>query len=335
MLYKYKNYFIFLILILSFAACKQDTKHTSNATTDKPASVKVPKFQGDSAFAFVEKQVSFGPRVPNTPAHTACKNWLANQLRSYGAKLTEQSFTVDAYTGEKLHAVNIIGSFHPKKTKRIVLAAHWDSRHIADQDSDEQKKKEPILGADDGASGVAVLLEIARLLKDAPIDLGVDIVLFDVEDYGENGGNNSASWCLGSQYWSRQPHIVGYKAKYGILLDMVGAKNARFGLEAESMRYAPQLMQKIWKLAQDLGYGNYFVSINVPGITDDHVYVNRIAGIPMIDIINRPATSSSGFVSHWHTHKDNMDIIDKRTLRAVGQVLLNVIYKEDKGKFQF
>ena len=332
MLFKYKIHFSILVFLFLFVACKQDN-NTNNGATDNQVSVKIPKFQKDSAFAFVEKQVSFGPRVPNSSGHTNCKNWIANQLRGFGAKVTEQNFKADAYTGVTLNGINIIGSFNPEKSKRILLAAHWDTRHIADQDTDEQKKKEPILGADDGASGVAVLLEVARLLKNASIDIGVDIVFFDAEDHGENGGNNTASWCLGAQHWSRKPHVVGYKAKYGILLDMVGAKNARFGLEGESMRYAPQVMQKTWKLAQNLGYGNYFVAENVSAVTDDHVFVNQIAGIPMIDIINRPKASSSGFVGHWHTHKDNMDIIDKRTLRAVGQVLLNVIYKEDKGKF--
>ena len=177
-----------------------------------------------------------------------------------------------------------------------------------------------------------MLLEIARQIQANPIDLGVDIVLFDAEDQGDNGGRET-TWCLGSQHWSRNLHRPNYKPKFGILLDMAGAKNARFAKDGTSMKHAPNVMNKVWKIAQERGYGNYFVNESTSELIDDHKFVNEIAKIPMIDIINRPVGSRSGFGDYWHTHDDNMSVIDKNTLRAVGQTVLAVIYRESVGDF--
>jgi len=317
--------------VILLSACKSD-KTADKVPADAPAAeVSAPRFDRDSAYAFVEKQVAFGPRVPNTAAHTACKNWYVERLRAYGAEVIEQTFQPKAYTGEVLQATNIIARYNPAAPQRIVLAAHWDSRPFADSPINTERTKDPVMGADDGASGVGVLLEVARQLQAQPIqNIGIDLVLFDAEDYGNMGGNDDKSWGLGSQHWSRNLHVPANQFKYGILLDMVGAKGARFAREQVSMRYAPQVMDKVWKLAQDLGYGNYFVDEDGGAVTDDHYFVNTIAGIPMIDIINRPTTTETGFGAYWHTHDDDMDIIDARTLRAVGQVLLELIYKEDQ-----
>jgi glutaminyl-peptide cyclotransferase len=323
--------------LLFVSACKTDKPQPEAPAADAPPSrtYKVPAFSADTAYYFIEKQVAFGPRVPNSDAHKACKEWLVSQLKSYGLDVVEQDFKAKAYTGETLNGTNIIGRHNPKAAKRIVLAAHWDTRHIADSPINTERKDEPILGADDGGSGVGALLEIARLLRDNPIDpqdLGVDIVLFDLEDYGEAGGDHR-SYCLGSQHWSKNFHTPNYKARYGILLDMVGARGARFTKEGFSMTYAPDLMNKVWRLASGMNYGNYFVNIETPEIVDDHYFVNTIARIPMIDIINRPAGTNTGFGDHWHTHNDNMDIIDRNTLKAVGQVVAAVIWREASGTF--
>ncbi|MEM1321353.1 MAG: M28 family peptidase [Bacteroidota bacterium] len=325
-----------LLLISLSTGCKSDKPAPPPPAVDTPAKpeVKVPRFNRDSAYAYIEKQVAFGPRVPNTAAHRACAAWLESKLKSMDVKVIAQNFEASAYDGTRLKGVNFIASYKPEHPTRILLAAHWDSRHISDHDPDEANRDKPVLGADDGGSGVGVLIEVLRTLKENPLDLGVDVVLFDLEDYGEGGGTgNINSWCLGSQYWGNNLHVAGYRAKYGILLDMVGAKNARFTKEGTSMQYAPRIMHKVWRLAQDLGYGAYFVNDPTSPITDDHLFVNKITGIPTIDIINRPVDSKTGFGHYWHTQKDDMSVIDKRTLRAVGQTVITVLYQESAGNF--
>lgn len=328
----------FIASILAIAACKNDSS-TSGTTTqiseEDLQPVAVPKFERDSAFIFIEKQVAFGPRVPNSDAHRQCKDWLVDKFHSYGLKVTEQPFQAKAYTGKTLNGVNIIAQYKPEAAKRILLAAHWDSRHIADSPLNVERSDEPILGADDGGSGVGVLLEVARQLQANPADVGVDFVLFDAEDYGNDSDVNPQpeSWCLGSQHWARNLVPPGYRPKYGILLDMVGAKGARFTKEGVSMNFAPQVMNKVWKLAQSLGYTNYFTEEKSGPVTDDHYFVNTIANIPMIDIIGKSGETETGFGAHWHTHNDDMDVIDVRALRAVGQTLLEVIYREAAGRF--
>ena len=320
-------------IFLIYSACKSDKTETAEEPVT-PKAYKVPGFNADSAYVFIEKQVAFGPRVTNSEGHKACKQWLVNKLEGYGLEVIEQDFEATAYTGTKLNGTNIIGQYNPKAKRRILLAAHWDTRHIADSPLSTEKQEEPILGADDGGSGVAVLLEVARMLQANPIEaqhLGVDIIFFDAEDYGQSGGDEK-SYCLGSQHWAKNLHVTGYKPLYGILLDMVGSAGARFTKEQVSTRYAPGLVNKVWKMAQAMGYGNHFVDIPSPALVDDHFFVNTIAGIPMIDIINRPVTDT-GFGEYWHTHNDVMSIIDRRTLKAVGQVMGAVVYREAGGSF--
>lgn len=325
---------LLVFVITFFSGCQDSESRTeSSSTVSTVTPPSVPSFNRDSAYAFVERQVAFGPRVPNSDAHRACRNWLADQLRSFGAKVRIQDFVANAYTGERLRGSNIIGQFNPAAGKRILLGAHWDSRPFADSPLSTERKGEPILGADDGASGVGVLLEVARLLKESPVQMGVDIVFFDAEDYGETEANNQDSWALGAQHWASNTGYRDNPPQYGILLDMVGSKGARFAKEQYSVYFAGPVVEKVWTLAQNMGYGNYFVNADGGGITDDHYYVNTIAKIPMIDIINRPIDTETGFGAYWHTHDDNMDIIDKRTLKAVGQVVLAVLYRENAGNF--
>lgn len=316
-----------LLTLMMLASCGGD-KAAKNKPAETTATVEAykqrsPAFSADSAFYFVEKQVAFGPRVTNSDAHKKCGDWMVDELKKYTDNVIEQKTTLTHFDGTKLNVRNIIAEINPKATKRILLCAHWDSRPFADEDQTNTDKA--ILGANDGASGVGVLMEIARVLKSNPVEVGVDIILFDAEDLGKSEHSNS--YCLGSQYWSRNLHKPGYKADFGILLDMVGAANAKFAWEEVSVSYAKPVLEKVWKTGNALGYPQ-FVYLQKGGIVDDHAYVNKNAGIPTIDIIHFDANTESGFPEHWHTHRDNMNAIDRNTLKAVGQTLLEVIYSE-------
>jgi len=319
-----KNIFL-LSFILLVATCSNSKKTSETSPSEKK--VSVPSFSADSAYKYVKTQVDFGTRIPNTPAHVECGNYLENQLKKYNAKVTVQNVDLTTYDGKILKAKNIIGSYNSDSESRILLFAHWDTRPWADNDSDKKNHKKPVLGANDGASGVGILLEIARNLGKQNPNIGVDIAFFDAEDSGTNeGGENS--WCLGTQHWALNPHIAGYKARFGILLDMVGAPNATFYREYFSDLYASNIVDKVWLQAATLGFGQYFVNETGGAVTDDHIFVNKLAGIPSADIIQHDKNTETGFGHYWHTVNDTMENIDKNTLQAVGVTLLNVIYNE-------
>lgn len=322
---------VFLLIGIMLSSCETDSKPQSIEKEEKKR-VTIPSFNQNDAYKYIEKQVSFGPRMPNTEGHKACRDWLMETFESMNTKVYAQDFEATAYTGEVLNGTNIIASYNPKHKRRIIVAAHWDTRHIADQDEDLDRRNEPIMGADDGGSGVGVILEMASILNENPIDIGVDFILFDLEDYGNNTANAHDTYCLGSQYWSRNPHIRNYKAEFGILLDMVGGKNPKFGYEFYSYKYARSYMEKIWRLAKGMGYGSMFTTEEIGGITDDHKYVNEIAKIPMLDIISKPGNTQYGFVPHWHTHDDTMEAIDPKTLKGVGQVVIASLYNYSVGR---
>ena len=312
--------------------CKQDDKQGEKNTVEHTiVRVAVPAFNADSAYQYVKAQVAFGPRVPNTRQHDLCGDYLIKTLKDLGWEVNVQSFEAKAFDGTSLKLRNIMASINPKAGQRILLAAHWDTRPFADQDS--VNKKKPIDGANDGGSGVGILLEIARAVsvaKEKP-ELGIDLMLFDGEDYGapdDFQGDHNDTYCLGSQYWSKNKG--NYSAYFGVLLDMVGAKDATFAKEGVSMKYAPSVVNMVWNTAASLGYSKFFINKNVGSITDDHTYVNTIAQIPMIDIIEYNLKSDVYFGDYWHTHNDNMSVIDPASLKAVGHTLLEVIYNNYK-----
>jgi len=325
-----KKCLILIIPLILFTISCNDLKKNKSIKKEDPIAIIAPNFDPDSAFYFVKAQTDFGPRVPNTEAHRRCAQFLQNKLEEYCDRVIVQPFIAHIFDGTKIDGKNIIGSFFPDKPKRILLAAHWDSRPFADNDSDPANRDKPIDGANDGASGVGVLLEVARQLKEKNSETGIDIIFFDAEDWGPRNEQNEVGdwWCLGSQYWARNPHVANYKANFGILLDMVGAPNAKFLQEEISRRYASQIVSKVWAKAYQLGYKNYFLNFAGHPITDDHLYVNRIAKIPMINIIHQDHTTNTGFVSTWHTLQDNISNIDKTTLYVVGTTVLAVIYDE-------
>lgn len=317
-----------LALCLALTSCdnepKEDKKQPEQPVKVEPR-IYAPRFNADSAYKFIEKQVQFGPRNPGSKGHARTAEWLVAKLESYGFEVTVQKAPITTHDSKKFTLKNIIASYKPALGNRILLCAHWDTRPWAEKDVKDKDK--PIDGADDGASGVGVLLEIARQVSASNLEKGIDIVLFDLEDYGQNGAAGEGTWALGSQYWAKNPHKPGYTAQYGILLDMVGAKDATFAKEGNSRQYAPDLVEKIWKTAERAGYSYYFVNAEVNGITDDHYYINTIANIPTADIINMsPVTENFG--PHHHTHDDSLNVIDKKTLEAVGQTVMEVIYSK-------
>ena len=321
------------VLIVAVVACSSNKRSVNEAEEKRPAQqVKVPTFQADSAYHYIEAQAAFGPRVPNTAAHRACGDYLAAQLERFGAKVYNQYADLMAYDNTLLKARNIIGAYQPESRKRVMLCAHWDSRPYADYDPDPKKHHTPILGVNDGASGVGVLLEVARQLQQQAPAIGIDIIFFDAEDYGTptfyRGSYKEDTWCLGSQYWGRVPHVDNYNARFGILLDMVGGRGATFYQELFSKRTAGKEMKKIWEAAHRLGYGAYFPKKEGTEVTDDHVYVFNLRQIPCVDIINYDPKGDTGFGEFWHTTGDTMEQIDRATLQAVGQTVLQVIYNE-------
>ena len=278
-----------VVVILFTIHCSLFTVSCGNLkkqTTDESASLQPvgPVFCADSAYLYCQAQCDFGPRTMNSKAHDDCEKWIISKFESFGMQVTPQKAVLKGYDGTSLNSTNIIARYRPDLTDRVLLCAHWDSRPWADNDPDEANWKTPVMAANDGASGVAVMLEIARLLSKDTLQLGVDFICFDAEDWGVPQWNednfDSDSWALGAQYWSTNLHKKGYRARFGILLDMVGGQGAQFYKEAMSVQYANHIVEKVWRAAQVVGYGSMFPSQQGTGVTDDHISVNTKAKIP-------------------------------------------------------
>ena len=324
-----KHIIAFVIPAVALLGCSASKGNADSSDSTQPDSIQqnMIEFNQDSALAFVKAQCDFGPRVPNTDAHRRCGEYLVAKLRATGANVIEQNAKLKAFDGTVLNAKNIIAEINPDSAdNRILLMAHWDCRPWADNDPDPTKRKEPVMGANDGASGVGVLLEMARLFSTKNPEIGIDILLVDAEDWGNSDGDED-SWALGTQYWVANRHRKNYQPAFGILLDMVGASGANFAKEYFSVAYAQSVVDNVWGVAQRAGYGNYFTQQSGGGITDDHVFINR-GGIPCIDIIHFDANTGTGFYPDWHTTHDTFDVIDPATLKAVGQTLTNLIYRQ-------
>ena len=326
-----KNILAALALSLFVASCGNLRKQT----TEESASMQPvgPVFCADSAFQYCKDQCDFGPRTMNSKSHDDCEQWIISKFKGFGMDVIPQKAVLKGYDGTSLKSTNIIASYRPDLSDRILLCAHWDSRPWADNDPDEANHKKPVLAANDGASGVAVMLEVARLLAKDTLQMGVDFICFDAEDWGvpqwSDADYDGDSWALGAQYWSANLHKKGYKARFGILLDMVGGQGAQFYKEPFSVQHASSIVDKVWRAAQVVGYGSMFPTQLGTGVTDDHVPVNTKAKIPTIDIIPYyPNCEQSSFGPTWHTINDDMDHIDKNTLQAVGQTLIQVIFSE-------
>ncbi len=315
------------------AGCKhKPTERPSLPATDY-TQVAVPDFSADSAYRFTEEQLAFGPRIPGSKAWRQCADYLAAQMERWCDTVVVQDFKATLWDNSVVPGKNIIASLNPQAPKRVMLGAHWDSRAWADHDGNPDLQRQPVPGANDGASGVATLMEMARVMSAMQPSIGVDFVFFDVEDQGVPEWSETydeESWCKGSQYWAQNRHVAGYNAVYGILFDMIGTPEPRFTKEFFSRQYAPGLTDKVWSVAAALGYGNIFVNQKTDPILDDHLYINQNAGIPMIDIVqNSPSTS---FFQHWHTVNDDIRSVNAEALRVVATVTMKAIYGDYPSK---
>jgi glutaminyl-peptide cyclotransferase len=287
---------------------------------------QAPQFDKERAWGFLVDQVNFGPRNPNSAPHDACLQYLKNKLQECTQNVSLQNFTRVGYNNEVLKMTNIIASFEPQIGIRVLLVAHWDSRPRADKEKDPKKQNQPIPGANDGASGVAVLMELAKAMKDNPPPIGIDILLVDGEDYGKE--SDLENYFLGARYFV-ETKASNYMPVYGILLDLVGDKNLSLPKEGNSINYVPALVNQIWKIAQEL---------NVPGfkqedggaISDDHVILSK-GGIPCIDLIDSDLVGNSSDNpdrNYWHTLRDTPERCSKESLKTIGDVLLKFIYEK-------
>ena len=313
-------------LCLLMSACGGTARNTGESGSDTAAvtttSNRSVSFSGDSALMLVKAQCDFGPRVPNTAAHERCADFLAARLDSSGWQVTEQRADLKAFDGTVLKARNIFASLNPEASDRTLLLAHYDTRPWADEDPDPAKRSQPVMGANDGASGVAVLLEIARTLAANGSQSGVDILLVDAEDYGTDGDEDS--WALGTQYFAANPPVAGYSPRRAILLDMVGHPDAVFPIEYFSAQGAPAVVREVWETAAKLGLENRFPARIGSAVNDDHLPLLKV-GIPAIDIIDfrspESALDGGSFPPGWHTTADTPDNISAKTLQDVGTLL--------------
>lgn len=319
--------YILPLLMLVTLGCSGGSHAGATEEADASA-VETPRSSADSLYQFVADQVGFGPRVPGSEAHAACGDYIVGKLRSFGADtIIEQRTSATIFTGDTRPIRNILARFNPDATNRILLLAHYDTRPWADEDPDPANHTLPIDGANDGASGVAVLLEMARQLSatgESASDLpGVDLLFVDLEDSGSSGDDDS--WCLGTQAFADAlPEFYSQYPRYGILVDMVGGHGAVFPREYLSERYAKDITDRVWSAAYSAGMSDRFPNRIGGSIIDDHVYINR-AGIPCVDIIESANPSTGSFPPTWHTMADNLSSIDRSAMASVADLLLLIL----------
>jgi Zn-dependent M28 family amino/carboxypeptidase len=297
---------------------------TGAAATD-PVRADRPSFDGARAMELVRTQVDFGPRVPGTEGHAAQLAWMLEQLREHADTVVTDAFTHTASDGSVLELTNVLASFRPDSEHRVLLLTHWDTRPISDQAADPEDRDTPVPGANDGASGTAVLLELARMMASAPPGTGVDLLFVDGEDYGPT----SEDMFLGARRYAEGlasgdgSGMGPARPRYGVLLDMVGDAEPRFPVEGYSAARAPQVVQRVWGVAMSLGYGRTF-TMDVGGyVNDDHVPLND-AGLPTINIIDFDYGPGHAW---WHTPEDTPDKLSPRTLGMVGEVVAELVYQ--------
>ena len=283
--------------------------------TQTASPITGPAFNASEAYGFLTDQCHFGVRKPNTTGHDLCKAYLLKQLTPSVDKVVTQNFTFrDDARNVTLNLTNILGIINPTATKKVMLFTHWDTRPTADNDLTPANRTKPIIGADDGASGTAVLLELARLFHKQHPTIGVELLFVDGEDWGPGDDK----MYLGARHFAAAPGI--YKPDYAILLDMIGDKDLNIYREITSENVHPELNDKVWNTAAALGDGQYFINHTKWQITDDHDSFNAV-GIPAIDLIDFD-------YPYWHTLQDTADKCSGKSLKIVGDVMESVIYNE-------
>jgi hypothetical protein len=280
---------------------------------------KPREFGGTRAFGYIEQQLQFGPRIPGTAGHERTGDWILQHLRATADTVVVQSIAFKTRSGEILHLRNFFARFRPSATERVLLLAHWDTRPHADQSANLGQQRLPVPGANDGASGVAVLLGVAEALKAKPPALGVDLLFTDGEDYGtdwDHWEDSTSDVLIGSRYFAaHQP--AGYQPLFAVLFDMVADKDQQFYYEGNSQSFAPEVVDRVWRTATDLGYGRIFLPGVRNTLTDDHVALQK-GGIHAIDVVdfNYP---------YWHTTDDTIDKVSAASLQVVGDVALALV----------
>ncbi len=325
---KYKTvikYPLTLLVIFLFVSCgeKQD-QNVSKPLYKLSSNSNIPKFDSNNAYEQVKAQVDFGPRNPGSRGHREELQYLVTELKKYADDVKLQEFNYAGYDNEQLALTNVIAKFNPSAKNKIILCAHWDTRPRSDHDPDPKKRDLPILGANDGASGVGILLEIARLLKDQKVNYGIELVFFDGEDYGKE--SDLDNFCLGSKYYAANYKDPNFPT-FGILLDLVGDKDASFAEEGNSLRYARDVVNMVWGIASQVN-ATMFKQSEGEAIYDDHIPMNQ-AGLKTIDIIDAELVGANTPVkrrNYWHTQGDTMENIGKNSLQQVGDVLTYLIY---------
>ena len=282
----------------------------------------VPEFNSDRAFGFLEQQCDFGPRNPGSTGYYQCRDFLIGELQAGADTVIQQQFQLtDPISGEEYQLTNLIGRYNPQAEKRVLLGAHWDTRPWADLDPDVAQRMEPILGANDGASGVAVLLELVRLMKLKPPPIGVEIVFFDGEDMGLSG--DPRSFARGSLTFASDLPIP--KPDEAIIIDMIGDADLSIPVERYSMQQNPNLVRELWGLARDLDLPAFENRV-ANAIFDDHIPLWEEAGIPAVDLID--FFYPNRYMNFWHTHQDLPHNCSPASLGQVGTLLTYYIYKD-------
>ncbi|HAB89069.1 MAG TPA: peptidase [Bacteroidetes bacterium] len=315
----------FIVIICCLAACQSDLDKKISQLQDVELTNPEIPFNRDSALSFVAKQVDFGPRVPNLPSHSNCADYLINKLSSYGLSVKVQEAEVENFRGDSLSLRNIIAQYQPQHKTRIALICHWDTRPYADRETDFAQQKMLPDGANDGGSGTAIMLEIARLTQKTDVDLGIDFFFFDGEEtgppeYDTSYAQTMNSYCLGSQYYCENP-LLNMHQEVGVLLDIVGGQKAKFTLEHHSVNQAYQPMLTFWALGHNLGFGQYFLEEKTRFVgNDDHVELHKCSDVPIFALMEYDDSRQS-YNTHQHKMSDNIENVSKESLYRVGGTL--------------